>query len=473
MGDPCRLLRRRRAHLGPDPVWASLLLIVAAVVLPYSAVLFANAGRERRRLRRRAHLAARARSVRGAGRARAGCGPAPTDDPDPGRRVSLLGPTPDAVDELICSARGCRADATWGVLWNNPSCTRRSAARCGSRATTTASTSAVPRRARLPAERRCPWRTLESASPAMSPAARRATGLVLVGLVLAVTCTFLGRWQWNRHVWRDGAIAVVEANWSADPVPLGTVLDSPGTALTDATSGGGSPWSGTTSPTAPCCCATGRWTVHPAYHVLVPFVVEDADGSRAVRERARRRPRLGGARRGRERRRRPARAPRRARSRSPRGCGTTSRPSNRTAPAGQVQAISVDQVLDGRAGVAGPTFDAYGAHDRGGRRPSPRSPGRCPRRAPTRARTCPTRSSGGRSRSAGSSRSAWARAASCRTSGAAREGEPADAGAGPGDRPRSGVELWPTRDTPDRAAHRRHRTSPTAAAGATRTPRTR
>ena len=30
------------------PMWASLVLLVAAVVLPYSAVLFANAGRERR-----------------------------------------------------------------------------------------------------------------------------------------------------------------------------------------------------------------------------------------------------------------------------------------------------------------------------------------------------------------------------------------------------------------------------------------
>ena len=38
----------------------------------------------------------------------------------------------------------------------------------------------------------------------MSPAARRATVLVLVGIVLAVVCTFLGRWQWDRHVWRGG-----------------------------------------------------------------------------------------------------------------------------------------------------------------------------------------------------------------------------------------------------------------------------
>jgi hypothetical protein len=28
--------------------------------------------------------------------------------------------TPDAVDEAICSARRCRSDATWALLWNNP-----------------------------------------------------------------------------------------------------------------------------------------------------------------------------------------------------------------------------------------------------------------------------------------------------------------------------------------------------------------
>ena len=30
------------------------------------------------------------------------------------------GGAPDAADELICSARGCRAEATWGLRWNNP-----------------------------------------------------------------------------------------------------------------------------------------------------------------------------------------------------------------------------------------------------------------------------------------------------------------------------------------------------------------
>lgn len=29
-------------------------------------------------------------------------------------------PTPDVVEELVCSARGCRDEATWALLWNNP-----------------------------------------------------------------------------------------------------------------------------------------------------------------------------------------------------------------------------------------------------------------------------------------------------------------------------------------------------------------
>jgi len=27
---------------------------------------------------------------------------------------------PDAVDELVCSARRCRNEPAWGLLWNNP-----------------------------------------------------------------------------------------------------------------------------------------------------------------------------------------------------------------------------------------------------------------------------------------------------------------------------------------------------------------
>ena len=115
----------------------------------------------------------------------------------------------------------------------------------------------------------------------MSPAARRATGLVLVGVALAVVCTFLGFWQWGRHVWRDGAIAVVETNWSAEPVPLDTVMPTPDAPLTD-----DDLWQRVT--------VVGHYATDgtvllrnrpvngtPAYHVLVPFVVEDASAGTA------------------------------------------------------------------------------------------------------------------------------------------------------------------------------------------------
>ena len=32
----------------------------------------------------------------------------------------LSAPAPDPVGDLVCSARGCRAEADWGLLWNNP-----------------------------------------------------------------------------------------------------------------------------------------------------------------------------------------------------------------------------------------------------------------------------------------------------------------------------------------------------------------
>ncbi|PUB21493.1 hypothetical protein C8K30_11436 [Promicromonospora sp. AC04] len=36
--------------------------------------------------------------------------------------LGLSGPAPDPVPdgELICSAKGCRTQAAWGLLWNNP-----------------------------------------------------------------------------------------------------------------------------------------------------------------------------------------------------------------------------------------------------------------------------------------------------------------------------------------------------------------
>lgn len=111
----------------------------------------------------------------------------------------------------------------------------------------------------------------------MSPARRRAVVLVLVGVLVAVACTFLGRWQWHRHEWRDAQIATVERNYDAPPVPLADVLAAPGDRLADADE-----WSQVRT--------TGRYLTdatvllrnrpvegNPAYHVLVPFRVTGTD----------------------------------------------------------------------------------------------------------------------------------------------------------------------------------------------------
>ena len=62
----------------------------------------------------------------------------------------------------------------------------------------------------------------------MTPVRRRAAGLVLVGVVLAVVCTFLGRWQWHRHEWRDAQIATVHKTLDDAVVkaPAGGVVTS-------------------------------------------------------------------------------------------------------------------------------------------------------------------------------------------------------------------------------------------------------
>lgn len=111
---------------------------------------------------------------------------------------------------------------------------------------------------------------------------RRAVGIVCVGLVLATACVLLGRWQWNRHVWRDAAIAVVTTNYAADAVPLDDVL-----ASTDETLGTADEWRtvevvGRYDADATVLLRNRPVDGHPAYHVLVPFVVSDASAGTAA-----------------------------------------------------------------------------------------------------------------------------------------------------------------------------------------------
>lgn len=55
---------------------------------------------------------------------------------------------------------------------------------------------------------------------------RRAATTVLVAVVVAAGCVVAGVWQWNRHTDRGAAIALVEANYGAAPVPLEELVGS-------------------------------------------------------------------------------------------------------------------------------------------------------------------------------------------------------------------------------------------------------
>lgn len=187
-----------------------------------------------------------------------------------------------------------------------------------------------------------------------NPALRRAVGLVLLGVVMAVACVFLGRWQWHRHVARDAAIQIVEQNYSADPVPLAELLPEPGAVLEPDDVWRQATATGTYDADATVLLRNRPVDSQPGFHVLVPLRLadgavlvvdrgwvawdDDASGEVSV----------------------PA---------PPAGEVTVTvhlRPdepaSERGAPAAQVQAINVGQVLAaGGVDAGGTSFGGYGA----------------------------------------------------------------------------------------------------------------
>ena len=67
-----------------------------------------------------------------------------------------------------------------------------------------------------------------SRSPA--PAAVRWTAYAAVAMVFAIACAFLSNWQFSRNAERSGQLALVEANYDAQPVALDELIPS-GSAL--------------------------------------------------------------------------------------------------------------------------------------------------------------------------------------------------------------------------------------------------
>jgi cytochrome oxidase assembly protein ShyY1 len=59
---------------------------------------------------------------------------------------------------------------------------------------------------------------------AAAPAAIRWTAYVAVAIVFAIACAFLANWQFSRNAERSEQLALVEANYDADPVSLDALI---------------------------------------------------------------------------------------------------------------------------------------------------------------------------------------------------------------------------------------------------------
>ncbi|WP_255491842.1 MULTISPECIES: SURF1 family protein [unclassified Actinotalea] len=196
---------------------------------------------------------------------------------------------------------------------------------------------------------------------------RQVARTLLVALVVAVGCTGAGLWQWGRHEDRSAAIALVQANYDAAPVPLADLL-GPGEQLDPADVWRPVRVRGTYLP-APVLLRNRPVDGQAGFHVLVPLVLQDdvLAGSVLVVDRGwvplgddsttAEVPALPGG---------PVDVVVRLRP--------GERASARDAPAGQVQAINADQVRDAALGTlsgtgradagdwpADATLRAYGA----------------------------------------------------------------------------------------------------------------
>ncbi|MCB7137283.1 SURF1 family cytochrome oxidase biogenesis protein [Cellulosimicrobium marinum] len=202
-----------------------------------------------------------------------------------------------------------------------------------------------------------------AANPTYEPRTPRQWATLAVGVVVLVAlCLVAGRWQWNRYVDREAEIAQIEANYTAAPAPVSQVLPAPGSDLDPAQVWLPVTLEGRYEPDGTVLLRNRPVGGSPGFHVLVPFVTDPTpgapDGLVVVVDRGF--------------------VPLGTDAVTPGDVpdpptGTVEATvtlradepaSDRDAPAGQVQAISTDQVLaagaEGGDWAAGRTVGAYG-----------------------------------------------------------------------------------------------------------------
>ncbi|WP_286217899.1 SURF1 family cytochrome oxidase biogenesis protein [Paraoerskovia sediminicola] len=180
-------------------------------------------------------------------------------------------------------------------------------------------------------------------------------------ILLAAVCLAAARWQWHRYESRNAAIAVVESNYDAAPVPADDLWPAPGEPFDESDEWRSVTMVGTYDPERTVLLRNRPVGGTPGFHVLVPFEVTEGTsaGDVVVVDR-------GFVSWGED-----ASTPAEIAAPPPGTVAATVRmrpdepASTRDAAPGQVQAISTDQVLAAAPGggdwAEGRTTSAYGS----------------------------------------------------------------------------------------------------------------
>jgi cytochrome oxidase assembly protein ShyY1 len=113
------------------------------------------------------------------------------------------------------------------------------------------------------------------ADPRPARTTRQWIALGLSVAILVTGCIIAGRWQWNRHVARDAAIAIIETNYSSAPVQLDSVLPAVGSAVTERDVWRQASMHGHYVPEATVLLRNRPVDGQAAFQVLVPFVTDE------------------------------------------------------------------------------------------------------------------------------------------------------------------------------------------------------